>query len=274
MLAHLIYTYDRLDDARVQQEISRALYSEAFGGVHLVHAYNGTTSFGYNPYLEDKLIVRENKGHYRGAVDLINAGLAYCESLDPDGPQFVLVTASDTWAVDVHWLRATIDEMAATGKVLAASSWRTGPQYAIGGFSLDFFIIDRLWNARARIFPLDYDAFYEAYADMLGAVLYTPPIPEAAFQHAYHRHFLITYRDNAVLIERERRFRRIVEREPACVRDNTIGRQRTGIWHSHQAADKKALLLRLDLACGEHTIRLMTTPDCLYFNSCPREPAN
>jgi hypothetical protein len=271
MLGHLIYTYDRLDDARVQQEISKRLYSAAFGGVHLVHAYNGKKEFGYAPYLEDKLIVRQNRGHYRGAVDLINAGLAWFNVAGLPEVRYVLITAADTWAVDVPFLQSVVMNMEAHGRVLATSSWRTAQPAQIHGFSLDFFIVDLQWNARASIFPLDYDAFYDRYADIL-ALLYSPPIAEVALQHAFQCHFLSTYVDNSVLIERNRQLLRIAEREPACIRENARGRTQTGIWHSHGADEKRALLSAAGLDCGPHCRRLIDAEDCSYFNGIPAAP--
>lgn len=47
MLGHLIYNHNQLDDDRIQQEISKKLYADNFGGIHLVHVYNGKKSFGY-----------------------------------------------------------------------------------------------------------------------------------------------------------------------------------------------------------------------------------
>lgn len=266
MLGHLIYTFDRLDDARIQQEISTSLYSKAFGGVHLVHAYNGEESFGYTPYLENRLIVRQNKGHYRGAVDLINAGLAFFDEADLPEIRYVLVTASDTWVVNVDFLQSLLADMEANGRVIAASSWRTEWPAQIHGFSLDCFVIDRHWNREAAIFPLDYDAFYEKYADILG-LMYIPPIPEAAFQTSYHGHFLARYKDNDVLRQRDLRFRRIAERDPAAIRENVRGRELTGIWHTHSALEKRELLRNLGLKCGEHSGRLMMSEDYNYFNA-------
>jgi hypothetical protein len=265
MLGHIIYTYDRLDDARVQQEISTFLYPKAFGGVHLVHAYNGEESFGYTPYLENHLIVRQNKGHYRGAVDLINAGLAYFDEAGLTDVRYVLVTASDTWAVDAGYLQDLVAKMGANGQVVAASSWRTEWPAQLHGFSLDFFLIDRHWNSETAIFPLDYDAFYNKYAEVLG-LMYIPPIPEAAFQTSYHGYFLSRYLDNDVLRQRDLHFRRIPEREPAAIRENARGREMTGIWHTHSTIEKQEMLRALGLSCGEHSNKLMMAEDLRYFN--------
>jgi len=123
MLGHLIYNYQHLDDARIQQEISKNLYVKAFDKVHLVHAYNGKKEFGYRPHLEDKLIKIKNRGHFKGAADLINAGLKYFTTKKIPGLKYVLVTAADTWLLDVDFLKDLIDQMQREGKVLAASSW-------------------------------------------------------------------------------------------------------------------------------------------------------
>lgn len=70
MIGCVIYTYNRINDARINQELTREILgkSKKLGGVFIVHAYNGEESFGYQRYLEDKLITLKNRGHFKGAV--------------------------------------------------------------------------------------------------------------------------------------------------------------------------------------------------------------
>ena len=123
MIGHLIYSYNHLDDVRIQQEISKNLYAKVFGGVHVVHAHNGKKNFGYQKYLEDKLITLQNRGHYQGASDLVNAGLEYFSENRIPKLKYVLVTAADTWILNTELLENIFDEMRKEKKVLAASSW-------------------------------------------------------------------------------------------------------------------------------------------------------
>ena len=264
MLGHLIYTYDRVEDARIQQELSTHLNSQILGGVHIVHTYSGGSTFGYEPYLEAKLIPRKNRGHYRGAVDLINAGLQYFSDSDLD-IRYVLVTAADTWIVQTEFLANLISEMEANEKVLATSSWVSEFPAAPAGFALDFFVIDLQWNRHAQLFPLDYDDFFAKYADIL-ALRYVPPFVEVALQYGYHKHFLKSFEDNDVWTTRDRHFRRIIEREPTHIRDNDNARMMTGIYHSHDAEKKKALLTEMGLDCGPYCHRLLTANDLSYFS--------
>ncbi len=266
MIGHLIYTYDRIDDARIQQEISSTQYSGYFGDVHIVHAYNGEMSPGKVSYLEDKLLTMPNRGHYQGAVDLINAGLAYFSANGPGDIRYVVVTAADTWALDGEFLANTVAEMEANVQVLATSSWMSRPSEPPKGFALDFFVIDLEWNRTAALFPLDYEKFFREHSDAM-ALLYLPPYVEYALQYRYHKHFLDTEKDNGVFIRRNQSLRRIVEREPACMRDNKLALAATGIYHSHLVNEKQAVLRGMGMDFGEHSRKLKNAESLGYYNA-------
>ncbi|MDD5252036.1 MAG: hypothetical protein PHT12_05390 [Patescibacteria group bacterium] len=261
MLGHLIYNFSHLDDVRIQQEISKNLYAPAFGGVHLVHAYDGEARFGYKKYLEDKLIRIKNRGHFQGGVDLMNAGLKYFMAERRRGLKYVLVTAADTWMLDAHFLKSVIDEMQRDGKVLATSSWgRAKAPEKIKGFATDFFVIDLDWNRRAKIFPLDYPGFIRKFADFF-YLQYSQPIVEAAVQYKFQKHFATLFKDNDLWRERNRSFRRLDEREP--VHDAATGNRQEnwpniGLYTSPEPKAKKAALKRLGLDVGPWAHKLIT----------------
>ena len=54
MLGQVIYTYNKIDDARINQELSREILgnSKKLGGVYITHVYNGEKGFAYKKYPE------------------------------------------------------------------------------------------------------------------------------------------------------------------------------------------------------------------------------
>lgn len=268
MLGHLIYNYAHLDDVRIQQEISKKLYVENFGGAYLTHAYNGKRNFGYKKYLEDKFIKLNNRGHFQGAADLINAGLNFFTKNKITGLDYVLVTAADTWLLDVKFLHKLIKEMKEENKILAASSWgRSVKPEKPTGFSLDFFIIDINWNRKAKLFPLNYEGFVKKFEDFF-YMLYTQPVLESCFQYNFQKYFAKNYKDNEIWLQREKSFRRIVEREP--VHDKNGQRQgswpKIGLYTDPRAKEKKEVLLAKNIDFGKHCHKLLKEKDLSYYN--------
>lgn len=268
MLGHLIYNHHHLDDVRIQQELSRQLYGQAFGGVHLVHAYNGKPSYGYRRYLEDRLIRLPNPGHFQGACNLINAGVTYFTRLRQPFIRYLLVTAADTWLVKVGFLKKVISEMEQEKKVLAASSWGSvkAPERP-HGLSLDFFILDLEWNRQSRLFPLDYRGFIRRYEDFF-YLQWSYPILEYCFQFAFNRYFAKRYRDNEHYRNREASFRRIVEREPVHIpgKNRRWSWPAIGLYTAPVPIEKQRVLRRLKLDVGPHAHKLLTARDLTYYN--------
>ncbi len=268
MLGHLIYDYQHLDDVRIQQEVSKKLYPKAFGKVHLVHVYNGKPEFGYKPYLEDRLITIKNRGHFRGAADLINAGLKYFSTKKIPGLKYVLVTAADTWLLDIDFLKSLTDQMQKEGRVLAASSWgRTKYPEKPTGFSTDFFILDIEWNRKSKLFPVDYDGFAEKFLDIF-ALQYVMPTLESAVQYSFQKYFLTHFNDHEVWLQREKSFRRIVEREPVHL--PTGERQsdwpEIGLYTSPEPTSKQEILKKLKFDFGPHCHRLINSKELGYYD--------
>ncbi len=73
----LLYTFDRVEDAYINQEILRNVWGTSgyFGSITIVHAYNGRQSWYPKKYLENVLIRQKNAGHFQGATELIDAGM-------------------------------------------------------------------------------------------------------------------------------------------------------------------------------------------------------
>jgi len=252
-----------MDDCRIQQELSKSVYAKVFGGVHLVHAYNGKPSFGYKKYLEDKLIKIKNRGHFQGASDLINSGLSYFNDHRIKGLRYVLVTAADTWLIKKDFLKNLIDKMQRENKVFAASSWGAAKAPdKMTGFSTDFFIIDIGWNRKSGLFPLDYTGFKKRFANFF-YLQYSQPTLEAAVQYAFQKYFADLFMDNDLWRERDRHLRRISEREPVHMSDDPVFMARRsswpkiGLYTSPEPTEKRRALKKLGLAVGPYSEKLI-----------------
>ena len=58
----LIYTHNRIDDAKINMEIVRNVWQKSglFPGAKVVHTFNGKKEWYPEKYLEDDLIVLKN----------------------------------------------------------------------------------------------------------------------------------------------------------------------------------------------------------------------
>lgn len=266
MIGHLIYNYEHPDDLKIQEEISKSLYAPLFKGVHLVHAYNGKQAF--KPYLEDKFIKIKNRGHFKGASDLINEGLKYFTKAKIKGLRYVLVTAADTWLLNEKFLKSLIDEMQNKNQVLAACSWgRSLYPAKPKGFSTDFFIIDLEWNRKSKLFPLNYDSFLKKYSDLF-ALQYSIPILEVAVQYKYAKYFIDNYKDNAIGYERNARFRRIIEREPVHSEQGNRLQvwSKIGLYTDPNPKDKQIALKKIKRSFGPNADKLKNNKTLGYYN--------
>lgn len=77
-LGVVICTNKRIDDAKINMELVRNVW-RGTGPVRIVHSYNGDPAAYPDKYLEDDLVVTSNPGHFQGAGDLIDAGVAEME---------------------------------------------------------------------------------------------------------------------------------------------------------------------------------------------------
>ncbi len=275
-LGHVVYTHGKTDDARILMEVSRLHLGRGgrFEGVRIVHAFNGAPRFAWAPGLEDELVVRANRGHFRGAVDLINAGLAALEARP--GVRWALVTASDTWPLDRGFLEGLVDRMRSGARVLAASAWARHEEEPIfrAGMSLDFFLLDLDWNREARLFPLDYEGYVERFQDLHFSLGAEQILPERSLAYAWLKHWSRTHPDNDLSAAAHGRLLRIVEREPIHAPDWT----RRQAWpelglHAMETVRAKRDVLagfaRGGGPLGEHGRRLLEATDLSYYNVGP-----
>ena len=270
-ISHIIYTYDRIDDAKIAQELSKT-YLNYFDTVQLIHCYNGKKEFQYTKYLEDILIVRENLGHFLGAEDLINAGVL--QSLKKSNIQYTLVSAADTWLLDGEFLRYKTEEMRKKKKILFSCSWDDiGGNENFQSFATDFFIFENNWVKNNSIFPLDLanytQIFRESYLNIFHRFPKGNPYLENHLAYQYISYVKKIDLNSNIEQKAKNLFLRFHEREPIM-----SGDIRKMIWDnplfitSHKPIDKKVFLLKNNfIPSGENMKKLIESSNLEYYNT-------
>lgn len=274
MIGHVIYTYNKIDDARINQELSRGVLggSEKLGGVYIVHVYNGDKKFGYEKYLEDELVKIKNRGHFQGAVDLINAGIKSISKRK--NIRYVLVTASDTWFIKREFIEDLIEKMQREDKYIATSAWGISKDDSIFkmGFSQDFFILDLEWNKKSKFYPIDYDKYLDKFLDISHAIGGTFLIPERAVGYYWLRYWYGKgYKDNDLGKMAKEKILRIAEREPIHLFDwskRKMEWSELGLYTWHEADSKQKILkdAKSNIFIGEYGNKLLYAKELSYFN--------
>ena len=177
-VAVLISTHDRHDDARINMEIVRGVWSRCLDPVVLVHAHNGPRP--WRRHLEDQtVVVPPGPSHYTGAAQLIDAGSRVIAE-EYRHVRYVVYLASDTWLYRPERLAAILDDMRGGDLRLAAAPFevsdtshgvrrqRGDPALLPGnGLTTDFFVADLPWAWEYGLFPLDLAGFVAQYGDLL-----------------------------------------------------------------------------------------------------------
>jgi hypothetical protein len=284
MIGHLIYTYDRLDDAKILQEISKKYLAKELGDIFLIHAYNGKNSFGYSKYLEDKLITTKNKGHFEGACDLINKGIIEAEkNLNID---YLIVTAADTWTLNADFIKKVILKMKDSKKVIATCAWddrgmvEYDKNYTMNlfkiGFATDFFILDMKWQRENRLFPLNLMAVSRKFDDIKVFLTGNIVFLEDALAYSYANIFIKKYKNDYKVYKNSmiNALYHITERERIHFLDNDGIWKRKMEWpdlgiytyHDEDVQKKKRVLQSIKEISGENIEKLKNIDDLAYFN--------
>jgi len=260
-LGYLIYTFDRVWDARIQMEIVRSLWEKTFGKVYLVHAYNGKKKWYPKKYLEDKLIRQNNPGHYEGAANLIDAGM---KELLKHNLDWLVISASDTWLIKPGYIQGKIKRMAKDGNVFFACPWgtptRNDPRDL--GISADFFVLRAGWEMKNKMFPARYGAFKKKYLDLaryLGArnisyekLLFARFVSACAKEDPLNNNQLrFTVKKRLLLFE---------ERMPIHKNENWdrfMQWPKIGLYTDHELKSKKKMLAGKNLILGVYSKKLI-----------------
>jgi hypothetical protein len=153
--------------------------------------------------------------------------------------------------------------------VLAACSWGKAvyPEPP-AGLSTDFFIIDIEWNRKAKLFPLNYENFKKKFADYF-YIQFRQPTLEYALQYAFQKYFATTYKDNEVWRMRNKRLRRITEREPIHTPQGNRKDSwpKIGLYTSPNPEEKKVALKKIGFDFGNYSHKLVTSKTTTYYNN-------
>ena len=200
-IAVVISTYNRVDDARINMEIIRNVWEKTnlFGKVNIVHSYNGKKEWYLEKYLEDSLIVTENKGHFHGAANLLDAGFLEIERCKWD-VDYLVFLAADTWITKPDFILSLLNEIKEKKLYLATNTWDALPDKpgnVLKAMASDFFVLDYKWALDLNIFPLDYGKFKLRLCEK-----YSP---------ASYATFKTTFNDLGLLMDTEFRWQEVAE---------------------------------------------------------------
>lgn len=276
----LIYTHERVDDARINMEIIRSLWKQSsnFSSLAIIHSYNGKKVWYPKKYLEDLLIRQPNNpGHYQGASELIDAGISMFQKKYPQ-IHYVVVLAADTWCLKPQYVAHVIRVMQQNGQVLATCPWGLPVRYKENsvGMATDFFIIDTHWAKRYHFFPLRYAEFFRQYQELFsylrpGSNVSLEKIALARFHDASFRE----HNDNLHRKElAEQSMYILKERMPVHSSKNAKGYwirkfywPQIGLITHHQPNLKQKILRRVKGATGQYSQKLIQAKKLDYYNN-------
>jgi len=267
MLGWIIYSHSYLDDVRIYQEILKKVFAKEFEGIYILHSYNGEKKYGYQKYLEDKLIKLPNSGHIKGCASQINSGVNYFNE-HQKRIKYVVVTAADTWLLYPEFIKDIIVDLDYNKQVLAASSWMGNAYELPRGLSTDFFIINMEWNRKSRLFPFDFDEYVVKLKD-IHYLNWAVPIVETALQYYYQKYFAETFDGLEAMYQAQNKFRRIIEREPVH-NERSLRKENwehLGLYTTNNPYEKQKTLQKLNYDFGYYSHKLITSQDLSYYNN-------
>ncbi|MFA5010039.1 MAG: hypothetical protein WC553_02300 [Patescibacteria group bacterium] len=279
-IAVVIYTYDRTDDAKINQEIIRNLWDKSgfFGNIKIIHAYNGKTSWYPIKHLEDILIRRKNSSHYAGASNLIDTGFLTVRKLYPK-IKYGIILASDTWLLKPDYVVKLIYKMEQENLCWATCPWgyKGHDEFRDVGAATDCFIINLPWADKYKMLPFNYDAFYKKFAELFyyqsGSNIMLEKLAFGRFINAIFRESNI---NSALRLRGLNRILTMTDRQPIhgntkpAVTSNDSWKRNSywpkiGLATHHEAVPKQKILRQYKIA-GASIKKLQTAKNLDYFN--------
>lgn len=278
----LLYTYNRVDDARINMEIIRDTWKKSalLANVVIVHAFNGEHSWWSEKYLEDELLQLENPGHFAGAEILLNEGIKTFESKYSD-VDYVIILASDTWCVMPEYIEKIILAMQDEEKYLAVCAWGNKNETDMfkKGMSLDFDIINRKWATENGLFPIGYTEFCDKYHEIFwyqDKTVYPERVFALRFKQAISKSVYIPSENLTKKIAYEHIYH-MKDREPVHEDKGKLFGEKKGIrkmyWPKiglithHEPIPKQKALKQWSLSLGTYGNRFLSANDLAYYNS-------
>ncbi len=280
-IGFVIYTYDRVDDAKINMEILRHVWdaSHLFADIKIVHCFNGDKSWYTEKTVEDDLVRLHNSGHFCGASDLIDAGMDVFAKKYPD-TDYVIVLAADTWLINPQHIAHIIHAMAQNNQYIATCPWGLPrhTDFSDVGMATDFFIVQSQFVHTYHVFPFDYKAFDDQYGDFL---LYNQQ--KLSLERLFLMRFtkaVIAQAERDVISKKEimRKVYIMKDRMPVHSTVNTDGYwvrthhwEEMGLLTHHDPAPKKEIIKKQNIHGGENLQKLLSSHNLEYFNHNVRD---
>lgn len=276
----LLYTYNRVNDVRINMEIIRNVWGkiELLKEVVIVHAFNGQREWWLEKYLEDDLVYLSNPGHFEGAAILMSEGIKIFEEkyahLD-----YVIILAADTWIVKPDVLEGILLNMADNQKFIATCVWgsKISDSFWNQGCALDFLIIDLKWASRGKLFPLYFKEFREKYEELFfyhNQFLYLELVFMVRYKQSIQR-TMEFYSENILSQLAEKHIYRMTEREPIHIPKTSMTLKREylretywpklGLLCHHIPDQKQRALKEWKLTLGKYGKTFLTAEDLSFY---------
>lgn len=281
----VMYTYNRIDDARINMEIIRKVWSkkDLLNDVKIVHSYNGPKDLWPEKYLEDSIVYSDNIGHFAGAAMLMDNGFNAIKNDFPD-TDYVIVLASDTWLVSPDYIENLINKMKSGEKYLSTCIWGSKKNkhlFGEKGFALDFYVYDFKWAVKSELFPIKFLDFRDKFEDLFfyqNKTVFLEKVFKVRYLQAIRRSVDIPS-DNILTPIAETYIERMTEREPVHIgRDEgflfmkpysirKMYNKKMGLITHHRPEEKRDVLNEWDLDLGDHGEKFKRSIDLNYFNN-------
>ncbi|MBU1046469.1 hypothetical protein KKH36_01665 [Patescibacteria group bacterium] len=274
-----MYTYNRTDDARINMEIIRNLWSknELLKDVVIVHSYNGEREWWPEKYLEDELLRMDNLGHFAGAEMLLNEGVKLFSEKYSD-IDYVITLAPDTWLIKPEYIEKIITIMQKEKKYHSTCPWGTEKKDNMWkiGMALDFNIFDLGWVTKHNLFPINFSEFVKKYSEIFfyqDEIIYLERVFALRFKQAILESCDIPSENLLKKVAKSYVYR-MKDREP--VHDERklfwINKGRKMYWENiglityHDPKPKRDILKKLNLQVGKYSEYLISSTDLGYYN--------
>jgi len=274
----LIYTYNRIDDAKVNMDIIRNVWekSKHFENVKIIHSFNGERNWYPKKYLENNLVAIKNSWHFQGASDLIDVGIKTFQKKYKN-IDYVIVLASDTWLIKPVYLEDILNKMKKDNLYLATCPWGLPERNEIRdvGMAVDFFIVDLKWATKYKMFPINYLDFYKKYEELF---LYQKGGNVMLEKLLYVRYLkAVNMEENSVDVARKTAIKKLLDLKDRVPVHSHIDEKgnwirnmywpEMGLLTHHEPEPKRDILKKEKISNGKNIEMLLKNEDLSYFNN-------
>src|SRR6266567_1053893 len=197
-------THDRIDCARINQEIIKQNYAAPLPIVHACSSSN------YDQYLEDLFVKCDMLPLKDGAINLIQQSIS--AAIVAYDPAYIVHLEGDTWILDERVIRGYIKKMDANDDLLLCTcSWdEHDPRDVSAGWypkqvlarAASFFDVDRQLRG-VRTLGTQFFILRNR-KDLIDLIMALKPVQGESLERTFLREFVSSYRGRNVLRMRER----------------------------------------------------------------------